>query len=127
MNVHFVDKLSATVFHNMAREEQNQEFFQSWLLNKLLGAWCDRESDFTNGPRAPSGTLGTLHIAVNPKDVTGTSTYLLTTNNFDWWVTEQRVDTYCGQPDPDHLPKLLMVGGLYNSGTLNDPHWGSHT
>ncbi len=129
MNLHFPHKLAATVFHNTASLPQNREFFSRWLFNKLTGAFCDRASDCPEGPNGPiSGTLGELHISCHPKEVEGADqgTYGLTAYQFDWWITETQVDHY-GYPVPDTTPRLIMVGGLYNSGTLNDPQWGSHT
>lgn len=126
MNLEFCDKLSSTTFHNTANLEQNREFFTNWLRHKLMGAFCDRETDFEDGPRCPRGTLGTLHISVNTRDVTGTGTYALTSREFDWWISEVPVDRY-GLPVPGAAAHTLLAGGLYNHGTTGQPCWSSNT
>lgn len=126
MNLHFTSKLAATVFHNTASLDQNREFFQNWLFHKLTTSFCDREADFANGVNTPEGTMGTLHIGVDPREVSGTGTYNLTTYSFLWWISEEPIDKY-GYPLPNAEPKLILNGGLHNHGTLDDPSWGSHT
>jgi hypothetical protein len=128
MNLRFVDKLSSTVFHNTASLPRNREWFQHWLTNKLLGAYCDRETDFEHGKDCPhpKATMGTLHIAVQAHAVTGDSTYNLVSREFDWWITEESIDSY-GYVVFEDLPRQIINGVLYNSGTHTDPSWGSHT
>lgn len=133
MNVRFVDKFSATVFHSTMEQPYN-EYLGRWLLRFFTGGWCDHESDFPEDIAVPelwryqSGELGELRIACSTRDVYRHPDFpdVLISDYFDWSIWGLPVDVF-GQPREGAAPTRIMVGGLLNNGTLENPSWSSNT
>ena len=133
MNVKFMNKLSATVFHNVMAQPGN-EYLHTWLLRFFTGGWCDRTTDFPEDGDPTSlwcrqaGKMGELHIWAPNRDIFRHPEYpdVLLSNHFDWSVRGIPVDNY-GEPLPNADHERILVGGLMNHGDLTTPSWSSHT
>lgn len=133
MNVLFLDKLSATVFHNLLNQPGN-DYVQDWLLRFFIGAWCDRATDFSvdleprDLVRNQHGSLCQLRLSINACDVFRHPEFpeILLTDEVNWSLWSYKVDDY-GLIIPKQDPIRVIVGGLINHGDLEKPSWSSHT
>lgn len=133
MNVKFMNKLSATVFHNVMAQPGN-EYLHQWLLRFFQGGWCDHRADYPEDGDPTSlwcrqaGKMGELHIWCPNRDIFRHPDYpdVLLSNYFDWSIRAISVDNY-GEPIPDADHERILVGGLVNHGDLTTPSWSSHT
>lgn len=133
MNIRFLDKLSATVFHNILNQPGNL-YVQNWLMRFFTGAWCDRVADFDVNLEGRAlfsnqrGELGELRLSTNAVDVYRHPEFseILLSDEFDWSVWAYPVDPY-GMIHVENKVNRIIVGGLINHGTWDKPQWSSHT
>ena len=133
MNVRFLDKLSATVFHDLLRQPGN-DYVQDWLMRFFTGAWCDHANDFAIDlePRDlfsnQAGQAGELRLSIRASNIYRHPDFpeILLTDDVDWSVWSYPIDHY-GMIPTNVEPDRLIVGGLINHGTLEKPSWSSHT
>ena len=134
MNVQFADKLSATCWHHTSMADKTK-YLDNWLMRFFHGGWADRDDDFSDDLttrelwKNQHGTLGVLVLSV-PVSSIYRDTGDLIANEFNWAVYAVPVDIY-GQVDNlgSRLTSdnRLIVGGLVNHGSDEDPSWSSHT
>ena len=134
MNVLFTDKLSSTCWHHTAMNDKTK-YLDNWLLRFMHGGWCDRDTDHPEGVppselwKNQHGTLGVLCISVDVSSI-DRDTGELIAGEFNWAVYGVPVDNYGQAGDLDlYLARgnRLIVGGLVNHGSDEDPSWSSHT
>ena len=134
MNVQFADKLSATCWHHTAMNDKTK-YLDKWLLRFMHGGWADCADDFPNDLstrelwKNQRGAMGVLVLSVDVSSI-NRATGDLIAGEFNWSVYAVPVDSY-GQVDNigSRLTSdnCLIVGGLINHGSDEDPSWCSHT
>jgi hypothetical protein len=111
------------------------KYLDNWLLRFMHGGWCDRDTDHPQDLttrelwKNQRGAMGVLVLSVFESSI-DRDTGDLIAGEFNWAVYAVPVDSY-GQVDnlgsrltPDNR---LIVGGLVNHGSDEDPSWSSHT
>jgi hypothetical protein len=131
MNVQFTDKLSATCWHHTSMADKTK-YLDNWLLRFFHGGWADRDDDHPEDVpvrdlwKRQRGAMGVLVLSVDVSSI-NRSTGDLIANEFDWAVFAVPVDTYGLMQGDPNANNRLIVGGLVNHGSDEDPSWSSHT